>query len=472
MLRARPAGTEYSVVAISEYIRSKIAGDELLRNVRVRGEVTNYTAAGNGNIYFDLIEGKTFLRCVAWADANFNFPAFKTGAIVVASGAIATYPQRSVYQLVVSSVELAGVGDVHALYEQRKKKLKAEGLFEDSRKRALPAYPFRIALVSSKNAAGAKDFAKLMRESRPHVRIVWCDANVQGAQAPSQIVGALGRASRLDVDAIVLTRGGGSFEDLFVFSDESVVRAVAAAVHPVISAVGHSTDLQLCDLAADVHADTPSRAVELIGPPASRARERIATALERARRSASLDIARHRQRFTAALVRSRLDDPQRFFLEERQQVDALGEDLIAAARRGVALRQERFDALAVRLLQCDPSLRLAERGLKLERLTHQLATAGNARASAAAQRLERSVPRLAPAMRTLLERAAQRAALLRTKLDGNDPDALLQKGYAIVTLDGHIVTDPAAVPLGATIAARVRRGTLSARVEAKESNAD
>ena len=159
---------------------------------------------------------------------------------------------------------------MHALFEQRKKKFAAEGLFDAERKRKLPPYPFRIALVSSKGAAGAGDFVNLLRASRPHVGVVWCEATMQGPRAPSDVVGALGRASRLDVDAIVLTRGGGSFEDLFVFSDERHRARRRRARHPVVSAIGHNIDQQLSDLAADVYAATPSRAVELIGPETAR----------------------------------------------------------------------------------------------------------------------------------------------------------------------------------------------------------
>jgi exodeoxyribonuclease VII large subunit len=472
MLGARPAGgTEFSVASLAEYLARVIGSDDLLRRVRVHGEVTNYKDnSRGGTMHFDLKEGDALLKCFAWAEHNVRFPAFSAGTKIVASGRIATYSRQSAIQLVVDKVEIAGVGDAHALFEQRKKKLAAAGLFDAARKRPLPAFPFRIALVSSKGAAGAGDFVSLMRAGRPHVQIVWCEATMQGASAPPQIVGALGRASRLDVDAIVLTRGGGSFEDLFIFSDESIVRAVVDAKHPVISAVGHNIDLQLCDLAADVHAATPSRAVELIGPETRALVERVSATLERARRSTRGVVDRQTSRLAGAVVRSRLSDPGFALLPQHQRLDGVRSDFGVAFARDAQARRDRLAALERRLLPFDPSLRLAQRERRLQDLGTRLGVAAHARRNLARARLDLAVPRLAPAARALLERAAQRRTLLETRLRSSDPDTILQKGYAIVTLGGAVVKDVAAVPLGATIAARVARGTLSARVETKEAD--
>jgi exodeoxyribonuclease VII large subunit len=467
---ARPAGgTEFTVAALAEYLRAKIAGDDLLRRVRVRGEVTNYKGYARGShMYFDLKEGDAIVKCVAFAKDNFRFPAFGAGAVVIASGQVATF--RSVIQVITDHVEIAGVGDVHALFEQRKKKLSAEGLFEASRKRRLPAFPFRIALVSSKGAAGADDFVNLLRDSRPHVEIVWCEATMQGPRAPSEVVGAIGRASRLDVDAIVLTRGGGSFEDLFVFSDESIVRAVVSARHPVVSAIGHNIDRQLSDLAADVYAQTPSRAVELIGPETGRLRERVAIAFERGRRSTEGGLARQSTRLSNALVRSRLSDPGLMLSPHLQRLADGDKNLIGELARSMQRRRDRLAERTRHLQRFDPSLRLEQRARALDGLAARLKAAASARRAFAKGRLDEAAPRLSPGVRAVWERAAQRRSLLETRLLGSDPETILQKGYAIVTLDGAIVKDAATVPLGATIAARVARGTLSARVEAKESN--
>jgi exodeoxyribonuclease VII large subunit len=469
---ARPSGgTEFTVAALSEYLRAKVAGDDLLRRVRVRGEVTNYKGFVRGGVmYFDLKEGEALVKCVAFSKDNFRFPEFGAGAVVVASGSVGTY--RSTFQITVDHVEIAGVGNVHALFEQRKKKLAAEGLFDANRKRKLPPFPFRIALVSSKGAAGAGDFVNLLRSGRPHVEVVWCEATMQGPRAPSDIAGALGRASRLDVDAIVLTRGGGSFEDLFVFSEESIVRAVVNARHPVVSAIGHNIDQQLSDLAADVYAPTPSRAAELIGPETARLRERVGTAFERARRSAQSTLAQQRALLASALVRSRLSNPSAMFAPQLQRLAEADAGLADELARLVRQRQDRLAGLEQALRRFDPSVRLEQRARVLDGLNARLRAGATARYANAKLRLDEALPRLSPSVAAVLQRAAQRWELARTQLAGSDPETILQKGYAMVTLDGAIVKDPATVPLGATIAARVARGTLSARVEAKESNAN
>ena len=467
---ARPSGgTEFTVAALSEYLRAKVAGDDLLRRVRVRGEVTNYKGFVRGGVmYFDLKEGDALVKCVAFPKDNFRFPDFGAGAVVVASGSVGTY--KSTFQIMVDHVEIAGVGNVHALFEQRKKKLAAEGLFEASRKRKLPPFPFRIALVSSKGAAGAGDFVNLLATGRPHVEIVWCEATMQGPRAPADIAGALGRASRLDVDAIVLTRGGGSFEDLFVFSDESIVRAVVNARHPVVSAIGHNIDQQLSDLAADVYAPTPSRAAELIGSETVRLRERVGSALERARRSAQSTLVQQRGLLASALVRSRLSNSSAMFAPQLQRLAEVDSALATEFAQLLRQRSDRLATLEQALRRFDPSVRLEQRARALDGLNARLRAAANARQASAKTRFDEALPRLAPGVAAVLQRAAQRWTLARTRLSGSDPETILQKGYAMVTLDGAIVKDPAAVPLGATIVARVARGTLSARVEAKESN--
>ncbi|HMD02098.1 MAG TPA: exodeoxyribonuclease VII large subunit [Candidatus Baltobacteraceae bacterium] len=461
------------MATLSDYLRKKVLGDELLRNVRVRGEVTNLRDGRGDSLHFALKEGNALLSCVAWADDHRRFPAFKNGAAIVASGKVDTFRERSTYQLQVEHVELTGVGDIHALFEERKRKLAAEGLFDEGRKRRLPPFPFRIGLVSSKHAAGAKDFEKLLRASRPHVAIVWFEATMQGARAPADIVGALGRASaRADLDAIVVTRGGGSFEDLFPFSDENVVRAVARASHPVISAVGHTVDQQLSDFAADVHADTPSRAVELIGLETRRIVERVRDGLKRVRFQAARVFERRQERLERATLRSRLGNPASALAPQRQRFEVASEELVAAFGRDVLARRERIGELEKRLVRHDPSLRLAARQRRLEGIVYRLDGATRARSHERAQRVDAVQGRLLPALRGRLDSSGARLSLARARLDGYDPEAILQQGYAIVTLDGAIVRDARQVEVGAAIAARLARGTLSARVEAKEPDGD
>ena len=464
----QPAGPRvFGVAEVSQLVKKRIESDDGLRTIAVRGELSNVAWGKSGHLYFSLKEGEAVLTCFAWESDALTFPKLSHGTKVVAHGTVTTYAPRSGYQLVVSRVAREGVGDIHALFEERKKRLAAEGLFDPARKRPLPAFPFRVALVSSKHAAGAADFRTLMRKFRPHVRIVTCETSVQGPNAPQEIAGAIGRASRLDVDAIVVTRGGGSFEDLFAFSDERVVRAIAGAAHPVLAAIGHTVDQQLADFAADLHAETPSDAAARLGPETRALREALDDRQRRIRTFSRQNLQRLDAKLAAALTRSKLSDAKLFLLPAQQRVETAAERLADAQRRTLEARRDRLAQLSKRLAEQDPRLRLErgasrwrERSAALERLVLD-------RFAGWQRSLERGA-RLEPAVRVSLESLRRRVELQRAKLDGNDPEAILQRGYAIVTHGGRAVRDAREVPAGATIRARLARGTLSARVESEE----
>jgi exodeoxyribonuclease VII large subunit len=464
-----PAARVVGVRRLADYLKRKLEADGQLRNVSVKGEISNF-ANPRGNANFALKEGDTILNCFAWANDVAGFPALKNGMAVVATGSISTYAARSVYQLIVRDIVHDGVGDVHALFEERKKRLAAEGLFDPERKRPMPQFPFRVALVSSRQANGAIDFVTLLRERAPHVAVVWCETPVQGPNAPYEICGALRRASRADVDLIVVTRGGGSFEDLFAFSDEGVVRAIAAARHPVLSAIGHTVDQQLADFAADKHLETPSAAAKAIGSDTRALRERVNERLTQARTSTALRIERLRGQLAHTLVRSKLTDPRQFLTPLAQRLGDLDGALAAAAAERRRAGAERLRALVRRLDAHDPTRRLAERGRRLQTATIGLESALGACMERASRRSRDGERRLEPAVRAASERVARKLELVQAHLDGKNPEAILQRGYAIVTYGKKIVRDPAEVPEGASIAARLAHGTLSARVERNETD--
>ena len=462
-----PGEHVFGVTELSVAIKRRIESDAGLRAIAVRGELSNVFTSKGGHRYFSLKEGDAVLQCFAWESDAVLFPELAHGTKIVAYGSVSAYAARSAYQLVVSRVLREGLGDIHALFEKRKKLLAAEGLFDAARKRPLPAFPFRVALVSSKQAAGAADFLTLMARHRPHVRIVLCETSVQGPNAPLEIAGAIGRASRLDVDAIVVTRGGGSFEDLFAFSDERVVRAIAGAKHPVLAAIGHSVDQQLADFAADVHAETPSDAAARLGPETRVLRDRVSDQQRRARALTGQQIATLGTKLAAALTRSKLSDAKLFLLPVHQRLEVLDENLARAQRRGLDLRRERLAVLNKRLAEQDPRLRLERRANRFRETSANLTRAAREHFERRRRDLERG-QRLEPAVRAALDALRARVQLQRAKLDGNDPEAILQKGYAIVTHAGRALLDPREVAPGASIRARLARGTLSARVETGE----
>jgi exodeoxyribonuclease VII large subunit len=466
----RPEVQVVGVRRLSEYLKLKFERDANLAHVAVRGEVTNHGVMPRGHVSFELKEGDVSLAAFVWQSDAMNLPVLRNGLSIVAYGAIRTYPGRSRYQIYVTGVELAGIGDVHAQFEERKKRLTTEGLFAPERKRSLPAYPFSVALVSSRKSDGAIDFVSILRDRAPHVRVVWCETPVQGPAAAPDICRAIDRASRLDVDAIVVTRGGGSFEDLFVFSDEEVVRAIARAKHPVISAIGHTADQQLCDFVADRHFETPSAAAKGLGFDRDALLERLDESLARAERTIELAIERRHGRLASTLLRSKLGDTRLLFAPLAQRVSDAESAVDGAIARRFRALDIRVRDLGKRLDPFDPTRMLADRGRRLEAARGRLSAATRARFDLSDRRLAEIRARLLPASRTLTGRAAQQVAIARRQLESNDPEAILQRGYAIVTYEDAIVRDPAMLPPGARIAARLARGTVVARVESEGTN--
>jgi exodeoxyribonuclease VII large subunit len=461
---------EFSVKALAEYVKRKLHADDALRSARVRGEVSNYRESAGGHLNFTLVEGKVVLPCFAFQDDFLRFPTFANGAAVVAAGQVTIFAQRGSYQLVVRNIELAGVGDLHRLFEERKRKLAAEGLFDPARRRPLPAFPFRVALVSSRRADGAKDFVTRLRLTRPHVKVVWCETSVQGASAPHEIVGALARASQYDVDAVVVTRGGGSFEDLFAFSDESVVRAIVSCRHPVVSAVGHTVDQQLSDFAADLHAETPSAAAERIGPPTIELERRTSDAIRGARRSAEHGNVQRQSDLSKILRHSNFDDPKLFLLPYRQELERLDDGLSERLHAILRTQTRKLALLASGVQQRDPSRRLVEWSGRLEKARARLEAGARRRVATSRARFESASQRLSPAARGAMARMASALRVEAERLDGRSPEAILQRGYAIVTHAGAIVLDSLSVPVGAPVEARLARGTLTARVEGRTTD--
>ncbi|HEY0797737.1 MAG TPA: exodeoxyribonuclease VII large subunit [Candidatus Baltobacteraceae bacterium] len=451
-----------SVKALSDYIKRVVEKNANLRGVGVRGEVSNLKAFPSG-LWFDLKEEDAVLSCVAWSDVAGKLGDLRNGQAVTAYGSVGVYPKRSGYQFVVRNVTIAGLGDLHKRYEELRAKLAAEGLF-DRPKRALPRYPFTIALVSSPRADGYNDFMKIMRERAPHVRIELIETPVQGLAAAPEIAEAVRKASRLRVDAIVIARGGGSAEDMFAFSLEPVVRAVANAAHPTISAIGHAKDTPLCDLVADRRAETPSNAAHLLTERTTS--DLLLTIVDWERRLASgagRPIVAGRHRLRSAIDRSALVLPERVIDPQRRALLDATEQLAASVARMLALRRTRLDVATRRLDRLDPLRRLGERRAELNLLAYRLARLDairprRLRAQTAQERLTNAMPRV-------FERKRSRIALAMRGLAASDPTALLARGYAIVVYNGHAVRDAASVPIGERIEATFARGTLAARVE-------
>ncbi|HQJ33000.1 MAG TPA: exodeoxyribonuclease VII large subunit [Anaerolineaceae bacterium] len=258
----------FTVTALSNYLRELLETDEILRDVWVRGEISNFSQPRSGHLYFTLKDSEAQLRCVMWKSQTFGLRFNpKDGQSVEAHGAMSFYPAGGQVQLYIDEMQPVGEGQLYQEFLRLKARLEAEGLFAAELKRPLPQFPRHIGVVTSPSGAALQDILNTLRRRLPLVRVTLAPTPVQGAEAPAGIVAALQSLNSLpDLDLIILARGGGSIEDLWSFNDESVAYAIRASRVPVISGVGHETDFTIADFAADLRAPTPTAAAELATP--------------------------------------------------------------------------------------------------------------------------------------------------------------------------------------------------------------
>ena len=258
----------WTVSELTAYIRELFAIDYRLQDLEVSGEISNFTRARSGHLYFTLKDAGAQIKCVMWRSAAERlFFQPEEGDAVVANGRISVYEAGGVYQLYVEHMQPAGRGNLAVAFEQLKQRLADEGLFEAAHKKPIPLTPRKIGIVTSADAAALRDILNVLNRRYPLVSVLIAPTLVQGADAPPQIVRALQWLDgRTDIDTIIVARGGGSIEDLWAFNDERVARAIFAAQHPIITGVGHETDFTIADFVADQRAPTPSAAAELATP--------------------------------------------------------------------------------------------------------------------------------------------------------------------------------------------------------------
>lgn len=345
----------FSVSELTELVKRSL--EESFSAVAVEGEISNWRPAPSGHLYFTLKDGGAMIQAVMFKGKALRL-AFrpKDGMLVRAVGSLSVYAARGQYQLIVDSMSLAGEGDLLLMLEERKRRLAAEGLFDEARKRPIPAFPSRVAVITSPSGAAVRDVLNVLGRRNAGLRVTVIPTLVQGEEAPAQLVRALRVANEHKLgEVIIIGRGGGSLEDLLAFSDEAVVRAVASSAIPVISAVGHEIDWSLCDYAADLRAPTPSAAAELVSESAASVLERMgaaAEALEGAMRS-RLERARLLVKsFAPEALELRLE---RALLPRRQRFDDAKETLIDGVRRAARDARGRLEKAYALLSASNPS---------------------------------------------------------------------------------------------------------------------
>ncbi len=360
----------WTVGELTAYIREMFELDYRLQDVEVTGELSNFTRAASGHLYFTLKDGAAQMKCVMWrtqAERLRFRPA--EGDAILARGRISVYEAGGVYQLYAERLQPAGRGDLAVAFERLKESLAAEGLFDAEYKQPIPRRPRKIGIVTSSGAAALRDILTVLQRRNPFVAVLIAPTLVQGESAPAQIVRALRWLDgRDDVDTIIIARGGGSIEDLWAFNDERVARAIFAARHPIISGVGHETDFTITDFVADLRAPTPSAAAELAVPDLSEIRPVIHTLTAILDNSLNEAVARRRESLAMRTQLLGLLNPRRLVDADRQQIDTLTDRLTRAVHRIYERRASRLAIARAGLMAASPEAILA-RGFAVVRDT-------------------------------------------------------------------------------------------------------
>jgi exodeoxyribonuclease VII large subunit len=423
--------------------RARLLLEDVFAQVWVEGEISNLAKPASGHLYFTLKDSQAQVRCALFRqNAARVRQALRDGLAVRVRGKVSLFEGRGDYQLILDTVEPAGDGALRLAFEALKEKLSAEGLFASERKRALPAHPQRIGIVSSPTGAVIRDIISVFRRRAPQVALTLIPTAVQGREATAQIVRALQLADRAGFDAIILARGGGSLEDLWCFNEEAVARAVADCVTPVVSAVGHETDVSISDFVADVRAPTPSAAAELLAPDSSDLQRRLDSLNRRLALSLRTRLSREQLRLDG--LARRLRHPGERLRQQAQRLDDLDMRLRRAFARQSASRQERLARLEGRLHAQHPGRALALLRQRLDSL---------------GERLPRAIELQLRQQRRQLENLAQTLHIV-------SPLATLGRGYSILLDErGQAVRGAAQTHPGQRLKARLGEGELDVRVE-------
>ena len=444
----QPERRVYTVTDLTFRIRDLLAKN--FTDIIVQGEISNCRPATSGHIYFTLKDDRAQIRCVFFKQQQRGMKFRpEDGLKVSVRGTVSVYELRGEYQIYVESLEPLGRGALQLAFEQLKKRLEDEGLFDPSRKKPLPLLPSRIGLITSPTGAAVRDVVRILTRRFPNVHLTLYPVRVQGEGAAIQIIEALRYFDRKRAaDVILLVRGGGSIEDLWSFNEESLARAIAELAIPVICGVGHETDFTIADFAADVRASTPSAAAELVVQTRREFDKHVAdlrVALDNSIHQRLLELFRQ----VHELARRRgFRRPHDLLRQHRQRADELTARLASGLRARLDHSRKRFGAAHLRISSFDFRVKMAALRLRLEKRSHDLGTC--------AERLLRT-------KRESLQRVT-------VQLQERSPLRVLERGYAIATdAAGNIVRDAAQVSLGDEVKLQLRRGRLTAEVKDKTS---
>jgi exodeoxyribonuclease VII large subunit len=443
----RAAPRPLSVSELTRALRNAI--EPRFRDVWVAGEVANLRRQASGHLYFSLKDADAVIGAVVWSSQarRLGF-RLDEGQEVLARGFVEIYPPHGKYQLVVQELEPKGAGAAALLLQQIKERLQADGLLDLARKRPLPFIPRRVGVATSPTGAALRDFLRVLHARFPSIPVLVAPCRVQGEGAASTVVSALRGLCRSGVDVIVVTRGGGSAEDLGAFNDERLARAIAACPVPVVSAVGHEVDVTIADLVADVRAATPTHAAQLVAPVRDELAQGLRALAGRAERAVLAALEGRRREVRA--LRAELSDPQHLLSRARHRLDDLLHRATATVRAVPRSARQRLEALRGRHARQEPRRRVR----------------------AVLQRMEVATRRLGAWQAAYFRREGLRVERLAARLEPANVAKLLSRGFALVLREGRLVTRSVEVAPGDPVRIALAEGWLDADVRGRDRGED
>ena len=439
------------IISVSEINkRAKSILEENFPFVWIQGEVSNFFSAASGHWYFSLKDESSEIRCAMFTNKNHRITFEpKDGDHLVLNGTLSIFEGRGQYQIIVEHIELAGEGALLKAFEELKKKLQLEGLFDDSIKRQLPAYPKNIAVVTSPDGAVIQDIINVLDRRSPFLDLTVVPTLVQGEKAAPLICDALRKVGKLkNIDVVILARGGGSIEDLWAFNNEEVARAIVNCPTPIISAVGHETDFTISDFVSDLRAPTPSIAAEIISQPYSELIETLEGYQNYISRSVISQIDVQRTQITNLIKRIR--HPGDKLREISQKLDYLETALIQNINQEISFKKNGLNLKDLSLQQNSPQNKVKEAKVYLQNASKDLLKA----------------------LKLEIERKSTVLAEIVATLQAVSPLSVLSRGYSIISTepDGKILSSSNQVEIGQTISAILSKGSIKAEIKSKDEN--
>jgi exodeoxyribonuclease VII large subunit len=461
-----PVRKIYPVAELVAAVRTQV--ERTFADVYVEGEISNYRPAGSGHLYFTLKDGSAQLRVVMWR-TQVRLLRFKpdNGLQVIARGRVTIYEERGDLQFQAEHLEPKGAGALQIAFEQLKTKLAAEGLFDPGRKKPIPSLPRRIGVVTSPHGAAIRDMLNVLRRRHESVNVLIHPAQVQGETAASEVSAGVRYFNRYGkVDVIVIARGGGSFEDLFAFNDESLARVIAASEIPVISAIGHETDFSICDFVADLRAPTPSAAAELVVRSKQELGEKLLAVRKRIVQAVNYKLLRSHNALSQ-LAQHAVFARMRDSIARRQQpIDDLVFRMSQAQLRLLKNLARRLDGYEAQLRHHDPRMRLGTMRRQLDSHTIELGSVVARFLAGRLTQLEQLTVAVTRGSEAVLLRRRSRWERLHSNLQALSPKAILGRGYALVfDANGQLVREASQLQTGDQVRAQLGRGAFTAKVD-------